>query len=58
MKLLTHKWKVMPGFKTYQCSYCGCVKKWDNSLQRFIYSGNRYRANECKRIYHNDKIMI
>jgi hypothetical protein len=36
-KTIYHKWFKLKGFKTFQCSRCGVIKRWDSALGKDIY---------------------
>ena len=37
MKIIRHKWFPLKGFKTFQCSRCGVIKRWDAILGKDVY---------------------
>lgn len=62
MKLLNHhSWKKVDyAFKTWECTKCGCVRYWDNILERMVFvkgSEQRYTVPDCNSIINCDPVL-
>jgi len=62
MKLLNHhRWKKVDyAFKTYRCEKCGCVRYWDQILERIVFvkgSEQRYTTPDCNSIINCDPVL-
>jgi len=62
MRLLNHhKWIIVgSAFKTWRCPVCGCVRYWDNILQRIVFTRHGkqlYSAPPCYSAINSEPIL-
>jgi len=60
-RIIKHIWKKVDyAFKTWKCEKCGCVRYWDQILERMVFvkgSKQRYTTPDCNSIINCDPVL-